>query len=336
MLVGLEEGAILFTNGDNDTFPLWYIQEVEGFRTDVKVVNLSLLNTTWYIKQSRDNEPKVPINWTDERIDALTPVPSDKGWLLVRDLAVQHILLTNNWNKPIYFAVTIPPATYAPYREYLEMEGLAHLVVPRKGENMVNVVKLREQLEEVYDFTSILDENGKRDKSVFLPRHTEHLIQNYAAAFFQLSYIQHRDSLYADAARNMEIANQISPNMNAPIQLLGWYYMDAGDTAKAFEFYENEIRRQPDRLELRIRLAGLYDRSGDLDKALDLLDSVLLVDSSTRDVVMMGFGLAMRTNRVQKARSYLVNWLANNPSDRETQQMLTDLDRQIRERDANP
>ena len=51
---------------------------------------------------------------------------------------------------------------------------------------------------------------------------------------------------------------------------------------------------------------------------------------------MMGFGLAMRTNRVQKARSYLVNWLANNPSDRETQQMLTDLDRQIRERDANP
>ncbi|MDP2174234.1 MAG: DUF2723 domain-containing protein [Candidatus Cloacimonadaceae bacterium] len=107
-LNSMEENAIIFTNGDNDTFPIWYAQAVHdpyakehvypakdvypypaalesiksamdfktknlrGIRKDVSVANLSLLNTPWYIKQLRDKEG-ILFNWTDEQIDELRP-----------------------------------------------------------------------------------------------------------------------------------------------------------------------------------------------------------------------------------------------------------------------
>ena len=67
MTLQQEGNPIIYTNGDNDTFPLWYNQDVEGVRTDARVCNLSYLQTDWYIDQMRRqayDSPSVPITWS--------------------------------------------------------------------------------------------------------------------------------------------------------------------------------------------------------------------------------------------------------------------------------
>lgn len=73
-LAGCDPNAILITNGDNDTFPLWYVQEVEGFRTDVRVVNYMLSSGYWYVHQlGKKVYDAPPLKFT------LTPDQYEKG-----------------------------------------------------------------------------------------------------------------------------------------------------------------------------------------------------------------------------------------------------------------
>ena len=99
-----EPNAIIFTNGDNDTFPLWYAQEVDGYRTDVRVCNLSYLNTDWYIDQmkrySYESEP-LPIRWNridyvEGKHDGALLFDQFEGKAVDLDWALKNFVLSNN------------------------------------------------------------------------------------------------------------------------------------------------------------------------------------------------------------------------------------------------
>lgn len=327
MLVGIDRDGILFTNGDNDTFPLWYIQEVEKYRTDVRVVNLSLLNTPWYIKQLRDNEPKIEILWSDDEIQRLRPIQTKDGWIIVRDIGVQHIVRHNGAKRPVYFAVTIPPEYFAPYREFIEMEGLAYRVVPRRGENMVNVPKLEENVWRNYSYAGLLDSDWKQDDTVYQPPFVRRLVQNYAAAFTQLGFLQSQQEDYVGAIKNLEVAEQIAPGLTPVVMWLGWYYLEAGDTTRALSYYQEKIALDPDNCDIRYRLAGVQERIHDAMGTLETLDALIAHCPDHRDAVLSAAGLSARFGLSDRALSYLDHWIARHPDDeamKQARQQLTD------------
>tara|TARA_B100001250_G_scaffold114092_1_gene96547 strand:+ start:1610 stop:4708 length:3099 start_codon:yes stop_codon:yes gene_type:complete len=271
-----DENAILFTNGDNDTFPLWYAQEIEGVRTDIKVVNLSLFNTDWYIDQmkrasyeappipsslehddyrtgtrdytpiqERFNEhievkkvvgfinsssPKSKLNTsaglrnycptkklklTVNKEIAKTFVPEEhqnkivdeikfrlKGSGIFKNkLMVLDILANFNWERPIYFAITVGRDNYMGLQKYFQLEGLAYRLVPysvasKDGQTgIVHTEKMYERLMNKFEW------GGLNNPDLYFDETNTRMVMN-----FRNNYSRLAESLYQKAEKEKAIA----------------------------------------------------------------------------------------------------------------------------------
>lgn len=225
IMASCDKDAILFTNGDNDTFPMWYLQLVENYRTDITVVNLSLLNVSWYIKQLKNSYPfgsnNLFLTLSDAEIDSLRPIRwqekmveipvqgdslNTEGtikWLVkptyenkairVEDIMLIEILRSNKWNRPVYFSTTVYDANRLGLDKYLTLEGLVYKVNTHEEE--INPETLRTNLTKVYTYNSVKDSH-LIDVDEILS-----LFQNYRYSYLKLIsyYIDHG---LKDKARN--------------------------------------------------------------------------------------------------------------------------------------
>ena len=327
MLAPLAPDSYVFTNGDNDTYPLWYIQQVEGFRKDVRVVCLALLQTDWYIFQLRDEEPKVPIALPDEDIRAL-----GAGW--VRDMAgrivatntfmVRHILEESKrdggWSKQPYFAVTAPD--HRGYDPYLTLEGMVFRVNRDTTQDALDVAATEENLYRRFRYGGLFLPDGSWDRGVFKDENASLLTRNYAAAHTRLAMRYHSRHDLPRAIAEMERVQRMFPDYTSALVFLGQYYLEGGDTTRAVGLLRTLVQRRPRdpiaRFYYGVTLAFLRDVQG----ALREYDAAIALDPQRPDPYYYAYALLAREGRLEEGLGYLQRLLRVAPQEREAQEIL--------------
>ena len=354
-----EPNGIIFTNGDNDTFPLWYLQEVEGIRTDVKVVNLSLLNTHWYIKQLRDYEPKIlPPSFTDEMINQLYPMrfeeqtvqisapkseqnpdgkikfrmkPTYAGQgIRVQDIMILRILEENLTKRPIYFAITVAQQNKLNLDEYLRMDGLALKVMPYKVNGDINSAIMETNLLEKYQYRNL------GDPDVYFNNNIQKLLQNYRSTFMQLAFHYYQNN---QEDKMVEVLDEMStavsektiPFTNQDIFLeIGRLYAQAGRPDVLRQRLDEVLSNPRMGIDRRMRFASLYITVlNDFETADSIFTHIYQVNPENGQVIGTLLRIYEEQKRWSEAYELVNQWVQDHPEDQNARQMLQRYERRM-------
>ncbi len=318
-----DPNSVLFIGGDNDTFPIWCLQNVYKYRTDVTVVNLALSNLDWYIIQIRD-EMKVPLRWTDGQIRGLRNkmYPSGKK-IRIQDQVLDEILNVNNWKRPVHFAITIPHDM----RQYngrsiqanMIMQGMVYRVEPGQ-------IKGKIDMEKGYNlFFSKFSYRSLADKSVYKDERTLALTGNYTTGLQLMADSMRKVGRYDDAIMMAKKAIEVVPYEYSSYNYLATLYVETGQEFRIETILEQLPESQHKDVYFVWGMAYRY--IGNLDKAAERMKITLEKYPHFNDAFREYSRLLYDSGKFNELRSLIQAWIANNKDDTEAPQMLDALNK---------
>jgi tetratricopeptide (TPR) repeat protein len=327
MLAPLAKDSFVYTNGDNDTFPLWYMQQVENFRKDVRVVNLSLLNTDWYIYQLRDEAPTVPITLDNATINALGAgiIQDQNGNVIYTNrYMVEHIIredrTPSGWKKQPYFAVTVPE--HMDLDKNFTLEGLVYRVNPDTLGPEVDELATRKAMYQTFLYRGLFRSDGTWDSTVYKDENASTLSRNYAAAHLQLGFWYQRRGESKKAITEFERVERMFPGYADVGVPLGRIYLEAGDTAKAVALFEKLMRTSPGSPDVHYYYGVTQMFRGNGRAALQGFDRAIDLDPEFFYAYLAAYSMLDENGQPQEAAKYLEKWLSRHPDDRQVRALL--------------